>query len=144
MGYPRTRAERDYDNEVWRRLGPIAAALLAGLFFPALPIGLFIGIAVGLLWPRARQSVRGALKERRGTGWSLLVAGAVVALIYAVFAVAGPLAIEIDRFLSSWHPPGPKVINWKAALRFPWGWLPIASAIALATAGVTIVLRNRR
>jgi hypothetical protein len=68
----------------------------------------------------------------------------MVALIYAALAAAGPLADEMDRFLTSWHPPGQKVINWKAALRFPWGWLPIAAAIAQATAGVFIVRRNRR
>jgi len=139
---PRTGPERD--DEMWWRIGLTVATLLAGLLFPALPIGLVVGLPAGLLWPRARRSVPEALKERRGTGWSLLLAGAVVALIYAALAVAGPLAGEIERFLSSWHPSGSELINPKAFVRFPWGWLPVASAIGLGTAGVTIVLRNRR
>ncbi|MGH3042905.1 MAG: hypothetical protein ACRDNG_14420 [Gaiellaceae bacterium] len=144
MRSPRTRAERDYDNEQWWVWLAILVGLLAGLLFPALPVGLFIGVAVGLIWPRARLSSPEELKQRRGTGWSLLLAGAVVALIYGALVAVGPLAGEIDRFLSSWHPPGPKVIDWTAFIRFPWGWLPVASAIALATAGVVIVRRNRR
>jgi hypothetical protein len=144
MGSPRTKPERDYDNELWTRIGLIGGVALAGLLFPALPIGLFVGGSVGLAWPRGRRNVPDALREQRGLGWSLLAAGGVVALICAALAVAGPLAGEIERFLSSWHPSGAKLINPKAFLRFPWGWLPVASAIGLATAGVTIVLRNRR
>lgn len=144
MRSPRTKPERDYDNELWTRIGLIVAGLLAGLLFPPLPIGGFFGGVIGLAWPRARKSVPEALKDRRGTGWSLLLAGAVVALIYAALAVAGPLADEIERFLTSWHPPGATLIDPNALTRFPWGWLPVASAIALATAGALIVYRNRR
>jgi nitric oxide reductase large subunit len=137
---PRTEAARREDETIV--FGVLGAGVVGFIVYPPLLIGLALGlVCFALSRPEGESSE--TLRNRRQWGVALLVIAVLIGTI-AWALEQGPMGGETDRFVAHWHPRGPKLIDFSALLRFPWGWIPASAAITFAVGGIATLVRSQR
>lgn len=110
--------------------------------YPQIGIGIAIGTLCAVpLWTRLTDGDAASDEWRSRAPW-VVAAGVAVAVAY--FALRGAVGADVEarRFDRRW---GLREIEWDAFVDYPWGWIPIAAAVALvAFGGITYWAGSRR
>ena len=110
--------------------------------YPQIGIGIAVGTLCAVpLWTRLTKGDAASDEWRSRAGW---VAAGGIAVAVAYFALRGAVGADVEarRFDRRW---GLREIDWDALVDHPWGWLPIAAAVAFVVfSGIVYWAASRR
>lgn len=140
MNSHKSHADREWEEAVGKTIGALVAAFLCLYVVPQ-----SFGAAVGALAAGFHPwSIDGKDEKRHWrftAGWSI-AAGIALAAAYGLLCSPIGADVELRRFHRNWKFGHLDAGAWIA---HPWGWLPLASAVALIAYGGCLIWKaNRR
>lgn len=138
MGSDRRNGDRDFNEAIGIGIGALGVVWFALHVYPQ-SLAAFVGAVVAGAHPWRFDDRGGRRSWRAVAGWSIAAGLALLAAYLLVDSTIGA-DTELRRFQRQWRAGH---LFAGALIAHPWGWVPLASAAALAAFGGAILWRAR-